>query len=158
MPDLSSLAEIAGTFSSLFVSGAIFAFSVGGVNNTKLAVTASPVLAAQQWEYVYSRSHKVGTPLVVFSAACFSWLKYKTNNNLYLCAAASCMSIVPYTALILSVPDRTLFAAASAKHKSHLVPSMREVQQALGQWDLINAVRLLFPLASGLIVLVSHIL
>ncbi|KAL3441849.1 hypothetical protein BJX65DRAFT_299433 [Aspergillus insuetus] len=128
MPELISFVEIAGTVSSLFVS-----VSVGGVNTTKLAVTVSPVLAAQQWENVYSRSHKVGTPLVVFSAACFSWLKYKTNNSLYRCAAASCMSIVPYTVLILSVPERTLFAAVSAKHRSHLVPSMREVQQALGQ-------------------------
>jgi hypothetical protein len=184
MPELSSIVKIAGTVSSLFVSGkcsmawqvpsggsiayeanltyqtigAIFAFSVGGVNATKLAVTASPVLAAQQWENVYSRSHKVGTPLVVFSAVCFGWLKYKTTNNLYLCAAASCVSIVPYTVLILSVPEKTLFAAASAKHKSHFVPSMREVQQALSQWELISAVRLLFPLTGGVIVLASAFL
>ncbi|GIJ90420.1 hypothetical protein Asppvi_009374 [Aspergillus pseudoviridinutans] len=155
MPEITSLVATAGTTTSLFVSGAIFAFSAGGVNTSKLATKTSPVLAAQQWLNVFNRCHKIGTPMVIFSAGCFAWLKYQTNNNIYLAASASCMCIVPYTILFLSGPEKILFPAANMKQKTLSTPEPREIERALSQWEVANIVRILFPLVGGVMVLVS---
>ncbi|GFG16578.1 hypothetical protein IFM5058_08029 [Aspergillus udagawae] len=155
MPEITSLVATAGTTSSLFVSGAIFAFSAGGVNTSKLAAKTSPVLAAQQWLNVFNRCHKIGTPMVIFAAGCFAWLKYETNNNIFLAAATSCMCIVPYTILFLGGPERVLFPSANMKQETPSTPNSREIERALGQWELANMVRILFPLVGGVMVLVS---
>ncbi|GAQ12286.1 hypothetical protein ALT_9607 [Aspergillus lentulus] len=155
MPEIASLVATAGITSSLFVSGVIFAFSAGGVNTSKLATKTSPVLAARQWLNVFHRCHKIGTPMVVFSAGCFAWLKYETNNNIYLAAAASCMGIVPYTILLLSGPEKILFPAANMKEKTTSTPAPHDIERALGRWEVVNMVRILFPLVGGVMVLVS---
>ncbi|KAL2838535.1 hypothetical protein BJY01DRAFT_250909 [Aspergillus pseudoustus] len=157
MPEMTALVETAGTVSSLFVSGALLAFSAGGVSTCKLAVKHSPVLAAQQWLEVFNRCHKIGTPMVVFSAGCFAWLKYKTNNNVFLAAATSCLCIVPYTLLFLSGPEKILFPAASMKEKTLSSPNPGDVERALGQWGAFNMLRTLFSLAGGMTVLLSKV-
>lgn len=116
----------------------------------------SPVLAAQQWVKVYNRCHTIGSPMVVFSAVCFAWLKYRTNNNLYLAAAASCMSIVPYTILILKSSEKIIFSVANVK-KTDSAP-LRDLESALKRWEIVNAVRVLFPLAGGVLVVASKML
>ncbi|KAF7156264.1 hypothetical protein CNMCM5623_009657 [Aspergillus felis] len=156
MPEITSLVATAGTTTSLFVSGAIFAFSAGGVNTSKLATKSSPVLAAQQWLNVFNRCHKIGTPMVIFSAGCFAWLKYETNNNIFFAAAASCMCIVPYTILFLSGPEKILFPCANMNQKTPSTPNPREIGQVLSQWEVANMVRILFPLVGGVIVVVSQ--
>ncbi|KAL5359967.1 hypothetical protein BJX96DRAFT_174851 [Aspergillus floccosus] len=157
MPEPIALAETAGTISSLFVSGAIFAFSTGGVSTARLAAKSSPVLAARQWLHVFTRCHNIGTPMVVASAGCFAWLKYQTNNNIYLAAAASCIGLVPYTILFLSGPEKILFAAAKVS-ETRADPVLRDVEQALGRWGVVNAIRVVFPLAAGVMVLASKML
>lgn len=138
-------------------TGAIFAFSMGGVNTARLTAKTSPILAAQQWLNVFNRCHNICTPMVVFSAGCFAWLKYQTNNNLYLAATASCMGIVPYTILLLSGPEKILFAAANGKQRTESA-GLRDVEQALRRWEVANLIRILFPLTGGVIVLASKML
>ncbi|RLM00355.1 hypothetical protein CFD26_108556 [Aspergillus turcosus] len=152
MPEIASLVATAGTTSSLFVSGAIFAFSAGGVNTSKLATKTSPVLAAQQWLNIFNRCRH---PMVIFSAGCFAWLKYETNNNIFLAAAALCMCIVPYIILLLSGPEKILFLWANMKQKSPSTPHPRDLERALSRWEAANMVRILFPLVGGVMVLVS---
>jgi hypothetical protein len=97
--------------------------------------------------------------MVVASAGCFAWLKYQTGNNLYLAAAASCMSIVPYTILLLGGPEKILFAAAKLKQETESAPIfLRDVEQALRRWEVANAIRIIFPLAGGVITLMSRML
>jgi hypothetical protein len=96
--------------------------------------------------------------MVVASAGCFAWLNYQTNNNLYLAAAASCMGTVPYTILLLSGPEKILFPAANEKLKSGFAPALRDVEQGLRRWEAVNIIRILFPLAAGMMVLASRLL
>jgi hypothetical protein len=93
--------------------------------------------------------------MVIFSAGCFAWLKYETNNNIFLAAAASCMSIVPYTILLLSGPEKILFPLANMKQKTTSTPPPHDIERALSRWEVANMVRILFPLVSGVMVLVS---
>ncbi|KAL2825354.1 hypothetical protein BDW59DRAFT_172431 [Aspergillus cavernicola] len=108
--------------------------------------------------FVSVRCHNIGTPMVVFSAGCFAWLKYQTHDNIYLVAAASCMGIVPYTVLFLSGPEKILFPAANTKQRAESAPVLRNVEEALGRWEIINMIRMLFPLAGGAILLGSKMM
>ncbi|PKX89948.1 DUF1772 domain-containing protein [Aspergillus novofumigatus IBT 16806] len=185
MPEITSLVATAGTTSSLFLSGrgallslkwtlwcvalgsiqmqiqakiqepSSHSFSGGGVNTSKLATKTSSVIAVQQWLNIFNRYHKIDTPMVIFSAGCFAWLKYETNNYIFLAAAALCMCIVPYTSLFLSGPERILFPWAKTKQKSPSTPNPREIEKALSQWEVANMVRILFPLVGGVMALVS---
>jgi hypothetical protein len=65
------------------------------------------------------------------------------------------MCIVPYTILFLRGPEKILFPSAEMKQKSRSTPKPREIEQALSQWEVANMVRILFPLAGGVMVLVS---
>ncbi|KAB8067968.1 hypothetical protein BDV29DRAFT_196037 [Aspergillus leporis] len=155
---VDSFVQAAGMVSSLCVSGIIFTFSLGGVSTAQLAATTSPVLSAKLWLNVYKRCHTIGTPMVVFSAACFGWLKYKTNNNVYLAAATSCLSIVPYTIVLLSGPEKILFATASQIQKPTSASACEDARQALHRWGAVNMLRAMFPLVGGILVLGYHML
>lgn len=96
--------------------------------------------------------------MVVFSASCFAWLKYQTNDNIYLAAAASCLGLVPYTILILSGPEKVLFAAANTKQRTESTPVLGDIERALARWEIVNMIRMLFPLAGGAIVLGSKMM
>lgn len=104
-------------------AGAIFAFSAASVNNARLMAKTSPILAAQQWLNAVNRCHKICTPMVVASAGCFAWLRYQTDNNLYLAVAVSCMSIVPYTVLLPSGPEKffSLWPMQNRRMNTHLL-------------------------------------
>lgn len=114
-------------------------------------------MAAKQWLKVFNRCHHIGTPMVVFSAGCFAWLKYQTNKNHFLAAATSCMCLVPYTILFLRGPEEVLFPAASLEEKTTTGPDSDDVERALGRWERVNLVRTLFPLVGGVTVLLTKI-
>ena len=95
--------------------------------------------------------------MVISSAACFAWLKYQTNDNVYLAAASSCLCVVPYTILFLSGPEKILFPIANMKDKTPSTSNPGDVDRALGQWGLLNLLRTLFPLVGGMTVLLSKV-
>lgn len=135
----------------------MLAFSAGGVSTCKLATKQSPGLAAKQWLKVFNRCHHIGTPMIVFSAGCFAWLRYQTNENHFLAAATSCMCIVPYTIVFLRGPEEVLFPAASMEEKTKISPCSDDVERALDRWGCLNLVRSLFPLVGGVTVLLTKI-
>ncbi|KAK9438395.1 hypothetical protein VB005_07955 [Metarhizium brunneum] len=159
MPHLESSVLALGTASSIFVSGSIFAFSLGGVSTARLAAeaTSSPELASRYWLNVYQKCHYVGTPMVLFSTACFAWLRYQTHRNVFLAAAASCASLIPYTIAILSGPEEILFAALDTR-KGERSPEVVEVCKAIVQWGNVNIFRAVFPLVGGLVALAAEML
>lgn len=95
--------------------------------------------------------------MVIFSAGCFAWLKYQTNDNVFLAAASSCLCVVPYTILFLSSPEKILFPIANMKDRTPPSPNSGDVERALGQWGLLNMLRTLFPLVGGMTVLLSKV-
>ncbi|KID60176.1 hypothetical protein MBR_10441, partial [Metarhizium brunneum ARSEF 3297] len=95
--------------------------------------------------------------MVLFSTACFAWLRYQTRRNVFLAAAASCASLIPYTIVILSGPEKILFAALD-KRKGEMSPEVVEVRKAIVQWGNVNMFRAVFPLVGGLVALAAEML
>ncbi|RAH73278.1 DUF1772 domain-containing protein [Aspergillus aculeatinus CBS 121060] len=134
--------------------GAIFTSSFAGVSTAQIAAaTDSPALAAQQWVHVHQRCHKLCTPLVLFSAACFGSLKFATHSTSFLAAATACMGIVPFTVAFLKSSERILRAVASSEHQPSSDHTAEQVRGALARWGALNMIRTLFPLVGGLLAL-----
>lgn len=148
-----------GTLTNCLRSGAIFTFSFGGVNTAQLAseTISSSVPVGRLWLDIYEKCHRLGTPLIILSTGCFAWLNYRTGQNSSLAAALSCASLVPYTIILLSRPEKILLAAAHSKEQDSSAPGIFEVRQALSQWGAINMSRVIFPLLGGLLGLISSI-
>lgn len=84
--------------------------------------------------------------MVLFSAACFGWLRLETRRNTFLAAATACLSIVPYTIMVLKRSEKILYAAAAGSdHETD------RVESAISSWEVWNMVRTVFPLIGGLL-------
>ncbi|OJI83114.1 hypothetical protein ASPTUDRAFT_702707 [Aspergillus tubingensis CBS 134.48] len=146
MTNNSSLIHATGVISSSFVAGAIFTSSFAGVSTALIDVRESPALAAQRWVHVHRRCHKLCTPLVLFSAACFGWLGVKTQGNRFLAAATACLGIVPFTIIVLKRSEIILYAAAAESNSES-----DHVEAAMTSWGVWNMVRTGFPMMGGLL-------
>lgn len=129
-----------------------------GATAAQAATATSPTLAAQQWLGIWKRGHYTGTPLVLISAGCFAWLKYRTSHNIYLAAAASCLAVTPFTVCLLARHEGFLSAAALVnvtgdKEKESIRAG--EIREALGSWGFCNMVRAVFPFVAGVVGLTS---
>ncbi|KAL1858710.1 hypothetical protein Plec18167_003413 [Paecilomyces lecythidis] len=183
------VAQAVGILGSAFASGGILSISSLTVPALTLpgrsailkapAKTDTPGSAlshiTHQWLDVYNKGKIMFPSLALTSALAYSYLAYTLRHTasagkvarLYLIAAATTMTIVPFTIGVMLPVNKRLEAhatrddatekegkegmATSAEEEAKRTREDREVPALLETWTYMNAGRSLFPLAGAVV-------
>ncbi|KAJ9214617.1 hypothetical protein DTO166G4_3673 [Paecilomyces variotii] len=179
------VAQAVGILASAFASGGILSLSTltvpaltlpGRSETIKSDTPAStPSHITHQWLNVYDKGKIMFPSLALTSAVAYSYLAYTLRHTasagrvgrLYLIAAATTITIVPFTLGVMLPVNKRLEAhatrddAAEKEGKEGMAMSVeeeakraredREVPGLLEKWSYLNAGRSVFPLAGAVI-------
>ncbi|KAJ9224949.1 hypothetical protein DTO021C3_5876 [Paecilomyces variotii] len=179
------VAQAVGILCSAFASGGILSLSTltvpaltlpGRSETIKSDTPAStPSHITHQWLNVYDKGKIMFPSLALTSAVAYSYLAYTLRHTasagrvgrLYLIAAATTITIVPFTLGVMLPVNKRLEAhatrddaaekegkegmAMSAEEEAKRAREDREVPGLLEKWSYLNAGRSVFPLAGAVI-------
>jgi hypothetical protein len=98
----------------------------------------------QQWADLYNRGKKFGIATGVLSAGSYIFLasSLPAKAAALYGAAGLCISIVPFTLLVMKGTNDQLF-----KENERLQKNENDVKNLLVKWGMLNSARGLFPMA-----------
>ncbi|GAD93348.1 hypothetical protein PVAR5_1958 [Paecilomyces variotii No. 5] len=183
------VAQAVGILGSAFASGGILSISTLTVPALTLPERSAIIKipsktdtpgstlshVTHQWLNVYDKGKLMFPSVALTSALAYSYLAYTLRHTarggkvarLYLIAAATTMTIVPYTLAVMLPVNKRLQAhatrddaaekegkedmATSAEEEAKRTREDREVPGLLETWTYMNAGRSLFPLAGAVV-------
>jgi noranthrone monooxygenase len=135
--------------------GSVFTYSYAGVPALSVALPTSPLLVCQQWKKMYALGRASSPPIAVISSSCFGWVWWHTSEVAYAAAAGLVLLMIPWTLLVM-MPTNNLIEARSRPHEEgDLDGGVLRVKQLLRKWTVMNYIRAVFPLAGGIVGLVT---
>ena len=132
--------------------GSIFTYSYGAIPAVSLALP-TPWLARQQWKKMYSLGKAISPPLCLISAGCFGWAWVRTGKVAHVLAAGLTLSIVPWTLIVMKRTNDSI--ASPGERQNNEGGDAVAVKKLLDKWAVMNFIRALFPLAGGVVGLVT---
>lgn len=122
---------------------------------------------AKQWRHIYETGKSQNPPVAVIAASAFLYLSWSAKRALpkspialyYGSAAVLTLSIVPFTLIAMSATNSKLMqqSHSSAKSVTPVHAQDDEIDQLLGKWTRLNAVRGLLPVIGGIVGLVASL-
>jgi len=148
MDTTTRAAQVLGLTSSLLLSGANIGSSVLTV---PILYTRPTSISAPIFSEFYTRGFHTLVPLGVFSASCSALAAYllPSRRELWVVAAVSTISQLPWTALAMRNTNNRLIAIAGSKSEQEKA-SNEEVVGLLRQWAWMNIFRGLLAMVGGL--------
>ncbi|KAJ9660484.1 hypothetical protein H2201_006906 [Coniosporium apollinis] len=123
-----------------------------------IETSPSTTVLLQQWKRIFLRGHIQGPALSVTTGLIYAYAAYAKsqqgqNWKGLAIAGATTVSMIPYTWTVMTGTNNKLWAAATGEAK--LTVGSREAQGLINRWSRLNAVRAMFPLAGGVLGLLS---
>lgn len=132
--------------------GSIFTFSYAAIPAISLALS-TPTLACQQWKKLYTLGRAFSPPLALISAGSFGWVWFHADQGAYAVAAGLVISIIPWTLIMMKGTNNSI--ASFAGHQDGEEGEAAAIKKLLDRWAALNFIRALFPLAGGVVGLVT---
>lgn len=119
------------------------------------ADTTPPKIMVSQWRALYKRGAASAPPVALLASSCLGYTAYQ--HSLYsapeawkflTAAAVTTMSIVPYTLSCMRATNGRLMELAADAEKEGEWVKRDEATELLGKWNILNAIRGLFPLTA----------
>jgi noranthrone monooxygenase len=137
--------------------GSGLTYSYAGVPALSVALSPSTgtLLVCQQWKKMYALGRASSPPIAVISASCFGWVWWHTSEVAYAAAAGSVFLMIPWTLLVMMPTNNLIEARARPHEEEDLDGAVLRVRQLLRKWSVMNYIRAVFPLAGGIVGLVT---
>jgi hypothetical protein len=118
----------------------------------------SPKVVVNQWQALYKRGAARAPPVGLLASACLGFAAYQhyiysstEASKLFVVAALSSISIVPFTLSAMRSTNGRLIQLAGTEEKAAAMIKSEEVSELLGKWQTLNAIRAALPLLAAAI-------
>ena len=101
---------------------------------------------------MYTLGRAISPPLAVISAGCFGWAWLHTNKPAYAVAAGLVVSVIPWTLIVMKRTNDSIAAFAGPEWAGD---EAAVIKKLFDRWMTMNFIRALFPLAGGVLGLVT---
>ena len=124
-----------------------------------IETSPSASLLLQQWKRIFQRGHVQGPAIAVSTGLMYAYAAYTKSQQgqpwrAFAVAGATVVSMVPYTWVVMARTNNKLWAAVTGESKGGTVNSA-EAQGLVNTWSRLNLFRAMFPLAGGILGLLS---
>jgi noranthrone monooxygenase len=102
---------------------------------------------------MFTLGKAMGPPLALISAGSFGWAWMRTGEVAYVFATGLTLSILPFTLIVMKRTNDAIadFQGGQKNNGGEAVV----VKKLLDRWAVMNYIRALFPLAGGVVGLIT---
>jgi hypothetical protein len=121
-----------------------------------LDLATDPTLLVSQWRHMYWYGHKtmpvlaIGT-FVLYASLCIQRSRARRPWGTLALAAATTMTMLPFTWFIMAPTNNTLFKLDAEGQLGSLSIEIEEAKELVVKWAWLHFTRCLFPLSGALI-------
>ncbi|CAK1361649.1 unnamed protein product [Cercospora beticola] len=142
--------EAIAVITGSFLSGTIMSLFLLTIPVITKNTSEGPHLI-RQWSDIFHSGHRKGPGIAIATAVLYAFGAYTKNSEgqsygIFLAAAATTVSMIPYTWVFMKRTNDALFAAEE-NGRTDIYDASALVQS----WNRLNAIRALFPLAGAVL-------